>query len=694
MHAKITADHLKRTALVYVRQSTPGQVRGHMESQRRQYALADVARELGFSRVETIDDDLGISGSGFAERPGFQRLLTTVGSGAAGAVRALEASRLARNDRDWSQLVELGAVTKVVLIDHDGIYDPRVVNDRLRLGLKGIMSDFEMATLRQRALEAQRTKAQRGELWMHLPVGLVYGPTGAIELDPDVRVQQAIRLVLQKFDELGSTRQVLLWLRREHVSVPVTRGGKHGRCTEWAPANYTRVHALVTNPFLAGAYVYGKSESRTTIVDGRIRRTSGHEVAVDQWPVVIPDHHPGYLDWASYLRHRSMIEANAYRKPGAHKSARGGRSLLAGLLRCRRCGHMLQISYSGRDSASPNFRCLRRHHQTGSAACVTCSGKAVDDAVSQQILLAIAPQAIDAAIAAAQRAGERHREQRQALQLELEQARYDAQLAARRYEHVDPEQRLVAAALEARWNAALERVREQEARVAAFDVRTAPAQQVDARALQALAQDLPALWNDPATDMRLKQRVVRILIQEIIVDIDDASREIVLVLHWHGGRHTELRVARPWSGPTRRCTDAEAIALVRRMAGRWDDDAIAMQLNLLGWRTGTGNHWTRMRVRELRSRLDLPACDPTQPAWLTAKGAATHLGISPAYAGLLLKRGIIPGTQAVPGSMWWVDPAALDTPQLRETLRALSERRRVKRDDDDRTPRIPGLSEV
>jgi hypothetical protein len=389
-----------------------------------------------------------------------------------------------------------------------------------------------------------------------------------------------------------------------------------------------------------------------------------------------------------------MIEANAYMKPGARKSARGGRSLLAGLLRCRRCGHMLQISYSGRDSASPNFRCLRRHHQTGSAACVTCSGKAVDDAVSQQVLQAIAPQAIDAAIAAAQRAGERHREQRQALQLELDHARYDAQLAARRYEHVDPAQRLVAAALEARWNAALERVHEQEARVAAFEARLIPAQQIDARALQALAQDLPALWHDAATDMRLKQRIVRILIQEIIVDIDDASREIVLVLHWHGGRHTELRLARPWSGRTKRCTDAEAMALVRRMAGGWNDDAIAMQLNLVGWRTGTGNHWTRMRVRELRSRLNLPACDPSQPAWLTAKGTATHLGISPAYAGLLLKRGIIPGTQAVPGSMWWVDPAALDAPQLRQTLRALSERRRVKRDDEDRTLRIPGLSEV
>jgi DNA invertase Pin-like site-specific DNA recombinase len=693
MRAKITADQLERTALVYVRQSTPGQVRDHTESRRRQYGLVDVARELGFHRVETIDDDLGISGSGFAERPGFQRLLTTVCAGTVGAVLALEASRLARNDRDWSQLVELGAITNVVLIDHDGIYDPRLVNDRLLLGLKGIMSDFEMATLRQRALEAQRSKAQRGELWMHLPVGLVYGPTGAIELDPDARVQQAIRLVLQKFDELGSTRQVLLWLRRERISVPVTRGGKAGRYTEWASPMYTRVHAIVTNPFLAGAYVYGRSASRTTIVDGRIRRTSGHALTVDQWPVVIPDHHPGYLDWPSYLRHLTMIESNAYMKPGARKSARGGRSLLAGLLRCRRCGHTLQITYSGRESKSPEFRCLRRHHQTGSAPCVSCTGQVVEAAVSAQLLQAIEPQTIDAAIEAARRADERHRQEREALRLEVEHARYDAQLAGRRYERVDPDMRLVAAELEARWNAALEHVRDVEGRLTAFDARPIPQHQIDEHALHALAQDLPAVWHDPTTDMRLKQRIVRILIHEIIVDIDDASREILLVMHWQGGRHTELRVARPWSGRTKRCTDAEAIALVRRMAGRWNDDAIAMQLNLLGWKTGTGNHWTRMRVRELRSRLDLPACDPTQPTWLTAKGAATHLGISPAYAGLLLKRGVIPGTQAVPGSMWWVDPAVLDSPQLRETLRALSERR-VKRPHDDRTLRIPGLSEV
>jgi hypothetical protein len=228
-------------------------------------------------------------------------------------------------------------------------------------------------------------------------------------------------------------------------------------------------------------------------------------------------------------------------------------------------------------------------------------------------------------------------------------------------------------------------------RLADFDARTGQPPPVDARALHALAQDVPALWHDPAIEPRLKQRIVRILIHEIIADVDDEAGAVVLVIHWQGGRHTDVRVPRPAIGRTTRCTDADAIALVRRMAGRWHDDAIAGQLNLLGWRTGTGNHWTRMRIRELRNRLNLPACDSTQPAWLSAKAAAQHLGISPAYAGLLLKRGVIPGTQVVPGSIWWVDPAVLDSAPLRDTLRALSERRLVKRQHDHETLRIPGV---
>jgi DNA invertase Pin-like site-specific DNA recombinase len=277
MNTKITADHLGRKAVVYVRQSTSGQVRDHVESQRRQYALADHARSLGFVSIEVIDEDLGRSGTGFADRPGFRRLLGIVCAGSVGAVLALEASRLARNDRDWSHLVELGAISRCLLIDHDGVYDPRVVNDRLLLGLKGIMSEFELATLRQRALEAVRGKAARGELRVPLPAGLAYGATGAIELVADTRVQHAIRLLLSKFHEIGSVRRTLLWLRREGLQLPVTRVTRQsGRSIEWVAPTYHRVHAAVTNPFYAGAYAYGRSSAKTQIVDGSIRRTSGH----------------------------------------------------------------------------------------------------------------------------------------------------------------------------------------------------------------------------------------------------------------------------------------------------------------------------------------------------------------------------------------------------------------------------------
>jgi DNA invertase Pin-like site-specific DNA recombinase len=693
MSAKIRTEHLERTAIVYVRQSTAGQVQDHQESRFRQYALADMARELGFRNVETIDDDLGVSGSGFAERPGFQRLLTAVHSGAVGAVLALEASRLARNDRDWAQLIELGAMANLVLIDHDGIYDPQMVNDRLLLGLKGIMSQFEMATLRQRAHEASKAKARRGELRLPLPVGLVYEPGGAIDLDPNARVQQAIHLVFNKFDELRSLRQVMLWLRREDVSVPVTRVVKGGGgFVEWVSPSYDRVHCIVTNPAYAGAYAYGRTESRSAIVDGRMRKTHGHAKPIDRWEVLIQDHHPGYIDWKRYLRNASILEENAHMKPSTgRKSGRGGRSLLAGLLRCRRCAHKLQVSYGGRNSTTPYFRCARRRNQHGDKSCVSFTSTRTEDVVREQILAAVEGKAIEAAIEASHRIEKKHLARREALMLELEQARYDAQLAARRYDRVDPDMRLVAAELEARWNGALEHVDALEARVKSFDADGNDQKQVDESALRALAKNLPAIWNDESTDMRLKQRIVGILVHEIIADVDDDSKEIVLVIHWRGGRHTELRVARSLSGRTQRCTDDDAIEIVRRMSGRWSDHAIASQLNRLGWQTGTGKNWNAVRLRALRNRLDMPAFDPDETL-LTCKQAAQRLGLSPQHLGKLLSVGTIPGThQIAPGTPWWIDASQIESGEIARALAPLRRRRQRSRQIEDRTLKIPGV---
>ena len=312
MNQKITEEHLRRRAIVYVRQSTPIQLIENRESQIRQYGLAEHARNLGFSDVETIDADLGRSGSGLEERPGFQRLVAEVCSGQVGAILCIEASRLARNGRDWHQLFELCGLAGALVIEPDGVYDPRLINDRLLLGLKGIMNEFELTLMRQRSLAAIWQKARRGEYQCRIPVGFCWTEDGRMELDPDRRVQQAVRHVFDKFAELGSVHQVFLSFREEGIQVPFARFERSGDRVEWKPPVYRSLHAVLENPVYAGAYVFGRTESRTIIVDGQARRTANHAKPREQWSIVIPDHHPGYITWEQYERNQKLMAENSY----------------------------------------------------------------------------------------------------------------------------------------------------------------------------------------------------------------------------------------------------------------------------------------------------------------------------------------------------------------------------------------------
>jgi DNA invertase Pin-like site-specific DNA recombinase len=376
MHLKLNDSHLSRRAAVYVRQSSLGQVLANLESQRRQYALADQARELGFREVIVIDDDLGRSGSGLVDRPGFQRLVAEVCAGEVGAVFCIEASRLARNGRDWHQLVELCGMAGTVLVDADGIYDPRVLNDRLLLGLKGTMSEFELGLLRQRSHKAIRQKAGRGELRMHLPVGYCWLERGKMEMDPDHRVQQALRLVFSKMTDLGSVRQVLLWVRRESIQLPV-KLIPEGTIV-WRLPTYSTVRRILSSPVYAGVYAFGRTKSRTKIVNGRSQKTSGHRCPTEEWQVLIRDHHPGYITWEQYEHNQSMISANAHSiSNGSRKAGRGGQALLSGLLRCRRCGWMLQVHYTQR-TRSNRYGCVRGRAQLGEHSCISFGAWRVD----------------------------------------------------------------------------------------------------------------------------------------------------------------------------------------------------------------------------------------------------------------------------------------------------------------------------
>jgi DNA invertase Pin-like site-specific DNA recombinase len=681
-HLKITPERLLRTAIVYIRQSTPTQVSHHLESQRRQYGLEERARQLGFQRTIVIDEDLGRTGSGLVDRPGFQRLVAEVCTGEVGAIFCLEASRLARNGRDWHHLIELCGMVDAVVVDMDGVYDPNLINDRLILGLKGTMSEFEATLIRQRSIEAIHQKAARGELWIPLPIGFCWTSNGKIEKHPDQRVQQAIQLVFEKMGQLGSMRQVLIWLRQHNVCLPVCSadGGEAG--IVWKLPLYQSIQAILTNPVYAGAYAFGKTETRTKVVDGRARKRSGYRKPRSEWMVLIRDHHPGYLSWEEYERNQAMIAANTHMQSGIEpKAGRGGRALLAGLLRCRRCGRMLYVSYSGPRATVIRYTCRGTVLEYGEGPCISFGGLHVDTVVGNEVLHAIEGNAIDAALEAAAQMQQQRQELRGSIDLELEQARYEARLAARRYDAVDPEQRLVAAELEARWNSTLQKVQELEKKLREFDDKTHSVPLPDRQVLMSLAQDLPAIWNSPSTDMRLKQRITRILIREIVADVDENNREIVLLIHWEGGRHSELRLKKSETGKHRHCTNLDAIEVIRKMAGNFPDEQIAATLNRLRLRTGSDNTWNESRVYSVRHRLQLPAFDPNQrnPSEVTLKEAAQRLNLSPPSVRRMIQEKILPAHQVVECAPWQIPVAGLDSEVVnREALR-LRNRIRIPR---------------
>lgn len=693
MNPKITEEHRRRRAVVYVRQSTPGQVVDHTESKRRQYDLADVARGMGFPDVVTIDEDLGRSGSGLVDRPGFQRLVALVCSGEVGAVFCIEASRLARNGRDWHHLIDLCALVGAVVIDPDGVHDPRLGSDRLLLGLKGSMSEYELSILRQRQLAARDSKAKRGELRFGLPSGFCWNELGRIEMDPDERVATAVHMVFRKFRELGSVRQVQMWAIDNDIKLPVVQQRLRGWPIEWRTPAYHNVLQFLQHPVYAGAYVFGRKSTVTKVVDGRARKIAGCKKPLEEWSVLIRDQHRGYITWDEFLKNRTMLAENAHMKKRAdRKSGRGGRALLTGVVRCARCAHMLHVLYGTRAGNSHRYVCRGAAMRGTQAACVGVGGVRVDRAVSQQLLEALAPHAVEAAIAASQVVAKESADRLQAVRKEREDAAYTARLAQRRYEAVDPDRRLVARELERRWEDALNHVRTLEAKVEALERETANAPAVDREQLLGLARDLPRVWNATGEDNRAKQRIVRALIQEIVVDVDERQRETVAVIHWTGGRHTEIRVARNRSYYPK-SFGTNPVDAVRALAPRWSDWQIAVTLNRARCRTAEGASWTELRVRAMREKLGLPAFDPakTPRTTVSADEAARRLSICVGSVMRLIASGTLPASQAVPGAPWEIPSTALTSASVRQGVRGIQNRRpqTPQQYQDAKTLRLP-----
>jgi DNA invertase Pin-like site-specific DNA recombinase len=665
--ALLPAVVLQRKAVVYVRQSTPQQVQSNLESQRRQYELVDVAKRRGFRDVEVIDDDLGRSASGTAERPGFDRLVAALCAGQVGAVLCLDASRLARNGRDWHHLLELCGLVEARVIDLDGVYDPCRPNDRLLLGMKGSISEFELGVIRSRMYEAARSKAKRGELRISMPIGYTWDRHVGLGLDPDLRLQEVIRLVFQKFRELGSARQVLLWMASQNIHFPYPSNGRTLTSFEWRSIRYRNVISILKNPFYAGVYAYGKSEKRTAIVDGRARKSYGHRRPMDAWEVFIKDHHQGYIDWAEYERNQALLAGNAYGRVGDTKSARGGRALLAGLICCARCGRRLVVAYRGRRRTYPTYRCDRPNLQLGHRRCIVFGGGRVDDAIAVEMLRAVAPLAIEAAEEAGRMLKQEGEDRLHIAELELAQAKYNASLAERRYAACDPDNRLIAAQLEKAWEGALQHVEQCRKRLDDLQAPDAGDAHPD---FTGLADDLAAAWKAPQTTMRTRQRLVRSLITEIVADVDAAAGEIVLVIHWKGGQHSELRVRKPKSGEHGCHTSEEAVAVMRSMAGRWSDQDIAASLNRMGMPTGQGKTWTAHRVGSLRRVRGIHGYRPADKdgEWLTPREAATKLGVSHHQVRKLIKAGVLISEQIMPDAPHQIRAADLQSEQVATAL--------------------------
>jgi hypothetical protein len=515
-------------------------------------------------------------------------------------------------------------------------------------------------------------------MW-EVPVGFVRTEDGQIEKSPDRQVQQAIEAVFSKFNQLGSARQTVIWFREERILLPQAKPGSEGKQVDWLLATISRVHQVLRNPCYAGAFAYGRTGTKTSIIEGRAQRGSSRlPKSMEQWEVLIREHHPGYICWEQYLKNRQVMAKNlAQRKGEVGGAAKKGPALLSGLMRCGCCGRGLQVVYSGSRGQVGRYVCTSDRVQRGSSACLSVGSLRTDGAVVAEVLAAIEPVGIQAALKPLEQARLEDHEKHRAVELALEKARYEAQRARRQYDAVEPENRLVAAELEARWNQALARVSELEGRVQALQVEKAQTITAEQKQrLSELGKDLKRLWEDPLAPVELKKRIIRTVIEEIVVTRHEEPAEHRLQIHWAGGVHTELRVPRNPPGMHGRMADRSVIELVRELAKVCDDQTIAAVLNRLGFTTGQGNSWRMSRIVSFRHTHGIELCSGSSGA-VTMQAAVKRLQVSDTVIERLIRAGILPARQVVKYAPWVIEEKDLELPAVQAAVQAVRQGRRL-----------------
>jgi DNA invertase Pin-like site-specific DNA recombinase len=657
-NAKIQDTHLRRSAYIYIRQSSSTQVMVNRESTDLQYQLNERAVQLGWVslQIKVIDEDLAHSAAGVVTRHGFAQMTNAVAMGQVGIILCREASRVSRNNAEWYRLLELCGVTDTLIGDIDGLYHPGLFNDRLLLGLKGTMAEAELHVLRMRLNGAIRNKAKRGELRRGLPVGLLWGEAeGQIIFHPDQAVTGAIHTVFEKFNELGSARQVWLWYQSEGLSFPHERPSGE---ILWVKPTYIAIHAVLSNPVYAGAYAYGKSRCERYVDEtGRVRKRV-RLLPQEQWAVLIPNHHPGFIDWATFGMNQKRLAANC--KPGPPQSAgvvREGSALLQGLATCSRCGRHLRVYYQGKNS-TPGYYCANSQAFNGRGIwCLRVGGVRIDRAVVETFLEALAPAGLEAAIAAQDVGEAQDQAALKQFRLQVERTRYETERAERRYRSVEPENRLVARTLETEWENRLHEQRAAEAELARKEQeQKLQLTERQREQIRALGKDLKQVWEAPTTTDRDRKELLRSLLDEVKIDVLSEENKAHLTLRWKTGVVSELDVVWRVARQATVRTDEETIELMRRLAVHHPDTIIAGVLNRQGRKTARGESFTANRVASLRTHWKIPRYQaPPQPPegeLLTVEAAAEQLGVAASALLRWLNDGFIGGEQVTPGAPW------------------------------------------
>src|SRR5437660_2006724 len=652
-HPKIQDLHRKKLAVIYVRQSSLYQVENHLESQKRQYQLTDRAQQLGWAaaRCIVIDEDLGISGAQSFNRPGYQRLVSMVALREVGIVFGLEISRLARNSLDWYQLLELAAAFDVLIADEDGIYNPGEFNDRLLLGLKGTISEVELYQIKARMVRGRLNKAQRGELIWNVPIGLVYDTlSGQIRLDPDQSVRHAIELVFTLFKQLGSVRGVLNYLAREGLELPSQRLHRGiGRVITWQKPRYHVVYQILTNPMYSGIYAYGR---RQEVIDPVEKTRRVLHKAKSEWDAFIPDHHPGYISKPEYETNMATLQNNYNQFPANRGAVREGPTLLQGMVWCKRCGAKMRVCYNG---GHPYYLCDAAHRKFGTAVCTHASACRVDVLVEELFLSLMNVATVELSATYDQKLQEEAKLVDRQWQEKLQRLSYQADLARRRYEAVDPANRLVAATLETEWNERL--VEMESAKVAHQAARSTPSQlQSTLVQMKEVVTHLRDYWYQEALANQEKKDLLRCVIERVLLEKQANDRVIRAEVCWQGGATTTIEVPKYlFSAP-------HLFHRITELARELPDEQIAQALNAAGLETVKGRPWSARRVMDFRLSNGIPSGFTVAPhlrltenGYLTTAEAAARLEINQTTVQKWFKLGLLSGKHAGGQKALWIE---------------------------------------